>query len=145
MAVAVLSLAFGWLSPSAASAEELVVIVNGANPTASLTAAQVRAYFLKKKEAWPHGEKLRPVDREGESAERTTFLKEVLGLTSAELKRHWIERQYASGEQPAAEVADEASVVKFVGFFKGGIGFVTRSGLAKAGGQGVKVVLAVEQ
>ena len=37
---------------------------------------------------------------------------------------------------------DEASVVKFVTFFKGGIGFVTKDALAQ-GAEGVKPVLTV--
>jgi ABC-type phosphate transport system substrate-binding protein len=140
-----LKLALGLLLVAAASAsqaEELVVIVNAANPNASLTQQQVKAYFLKKNPSWANGEKVRPVDRDGDSSERTAMLK-ILGYNSDELKRYWIERQYANADQPPASVPDEASVLKFVSFFKGGIGFITKSGLAKAGGQGVKPVLTL--
>jgi ABC-type phosphate transport system substrate-binding protein len=128
-------------SAGSAAAEEIVIIVNAANPNATLTAQQVKAYFLKKSATWQNGEKVRPVDHEGESPERKAFLAKVLGLSSDELKRHWLERQYATADQPAANVPDEASVVKFVAFFKGGVGFVSRSGLGKA--EGVKAVLTV--
>ena len=139
----VLKLAFALLLlTGTAQAEELVVIVNAANPNASLTQQQAKAYFLKKSPSWANGEKVRPVDRDGDSPERTAMLK-ILGYSSDELKRYWIERQYASADQPPASVPDEASVLKFVSFFKGGIGFITKSGLAKAGGQGVKPVLTL--
>jgi ABC-type phosphate transport system substrate-binding protein len=140
LSVAVLSLLV-LASAGSAAAEEIVIIVNAANPNAALTAQQVKSHFLKKSAAWQNGEKVRPVDREGESAERKAFLAKVLGLSSDELKRHWLERQYANADQPAANVPDEASVLKFVAFFKGSIGFVTRSALGKA--EGVKVVLSV--
>ena len=61
--------------------------------------------------------------------------------SSDELKRYWIERQYANADQPPASVADDASVLKFVSFFKGGIGFVSKSALA--GATGVKPVLTL--
>src|SRR5262245_2970970 len=139
-----LTVASSWLllaAPSTTHAEELVIIVNAANPNSSLSAQQVKSYFLKKTGAWQNGEKVRPVDRDGESPERTALLGKILGLSSDELKRYWIERQYANAEQPAASVPDEASVLKFVGFFKGGIGFVTKGALA--GAQGVKPVLTL--
>jgi hypothetical protein len=129
------------LSVRPASAEEMVVIVNASNPATTLTAQQVKHYFLKKTGAWQNGEKVRPVDREGQSPERAAFLAKVLGLSSDELMRYWLERQYASAEHPPASVPDEASIVKFVAFFKGGIGFVSRSGLARA--EGVKPVLTL--
>jgi len=124
-----------------AAAEELVVIVNAANPNSALTVQQAKSYFMKKSGAWQNGEKVRPVDREGDSPERKAMLAKVLGLTSDELQRYWLEKQYAAAEQPAASVPDEASVLKFVAFFKGGIGFVTKAALAKA--EGVKAVLTV--
>jgi hypothetical protein len=136
-----LTAAFPLLLASAgpASAEELVVIVNAANPATALTAQQVKSYFMKKTGTWQNGEKVRPVDREGQSQERAAFLDKVLGLSADDLTRHWLERQYATAEHPPASVTDEASVVKFVAFFKGGIGFMSRKGLARA--EGVKPVL----
>jgi ABC-type phosphate transport system substrate-binding protein len=140
----VLKLALALLLVAAAGAargEELVVIVNAANPNASLTQQQVKAYFLKKSPSWANGEKVRPVDRDGDSPERAALLAKILGYNSDELKRYWIERQYASADQPPASVPDEASVLKFVSFFKGGIGFVNKDGLGK--GEGVKVVMTL--
>jgi hypothetical protein len=128
-------------SAGAVSAEDMVVIVNDSNPATALTVQEVKHYFLKKTGAWKNGEKVRPVDREGQSRERSAFLAKVLGLSSDELTRYWLERQYASAEHPPATVADEASTVKFVAFFKGGIGFVSRSALARA--EGVKPVLTL--
>ncbi len=139
-----LTLAFSILlfsAPSPAAAAELVIIVNSANPNAALSLAQAKSYFLKKSGTWQNGEKVRPVDREGDSPERRAMLAKVLGTSSDELKRYWIERQYANADQPPASVADDASVLKFVGFFKGGIGFVSKSALA--GATGVKPVLTL--
>ena len=129
--------------PSPASAEELVIVVNAANPNTALSLAQAKSYFMKKSGTWQNGEKVRPVDRDGDSPERKAMLAKVLGLSSDELKCYWLEKQYASADQPPASVPDEASVLKFVAFFKGGIGFVTMGALPGAAAQGVKPVLTL--
>lgn len=129
--------------PMPAAADELVIIVNAANPITSLTVQQAKAYFLRKNGTWPGGEKVRPVDRSDETPERKALLSKVIDLPSDGLKRYWLERQYASADQPPASVPDDASVLKFVAFFKGGIGFVNKGVLTGTGGQGVKQVLTV--
>lgn len=142
----VLTLLCSWLllaAPGTATAGEIVVIVNAANPNSALTSRQVRSYFMKSTRAWQNGEKVRPVDRDGESPERKALLAQVLRLSSDQLKRHWLEQQYANAEQPAASVPDDASVLKFVAFFKGAIGFVTKDALTRAGMQDVKPVLTL--
>jgi ABC-type phosphate transport system substrate-binding protein len=130
-------------APSPAAAEELVVIVNAANPVGPLTAQEVKGYFLKKNPVWRNGEKVRPADRKAEGPDRAAFLSKVLGMSSDELERYWLERQYANADHPPAGLDDDPSVVKFVSFFKGGMGFVTRSALSKAGAEGVKPVLTI--
>ena len=47
-------------------------------------------------------------------------------MSSAELERYWLERQYASADKPPAKAPDDATVIKFVKAFKGGIGFVSK-------------------
>lgn len=131
------------LAVSPAAAEELVVIVNAANPVGPLTPQEVKGYFLKRFPVWRNGEKVRPADHNMAGPDRAAFLSKVLNMTSDELQRYWIERQYASAEHPPAGLDDDPSVVKFVSFFKGGIGFVTKSALSKAGGEGVKPVLTI--
>lgn len=123
-----------------ARASEIVVIVNAANPVATLDKAAVRAYYLKLKPNWADGEKVRAVDIPSEAGERAEFVTKVLGMSVAEFERHWIERQYANGDGPPSKAPDEAAVIKLVQLFKGGIGFVTRAALEKAGDARIKVV-----
>jgi len=131
------------LAASPAAAEELVVIVNAANPVGPLTAKEVKGYFLKKIPVWGNGEKVRPADHSADGPDRAAFLSKVLGMSSDELQRYWLERQYANADHPPAGLEDDPSVVKFVSFFKGGIGFVTRSALSRAGAEGVKPILTI--
>ena len=117
-----------------------MVIVNAANPVAAMNAKMVKAAYLKVSPTWDNGEKIRPVDIE--SPERAAFLAKVLGLTATDLERFWIEKQYAGGDNPPTKASDEATVIKLVKTFKGGIGFVSKAAAAAAGAD-VKVVLSV--
>jgi ABC-type phosphate transport system substrate-binding protein len=130
------------LSAQAASAAELVVIVNPANPQAALDAKAVKSHFLKAVASWSNGEKVRPVDQAGDAAARTAFVAKVLGMSAADLERYWLEKQYASADNPPTKAPDDASVIKLVKAFKGGIGFVSKDA-AEAAGADVKVVLTV--
>jgi ABC-type phosphate transport system substrate-binding protein len=128
--------------PALASAGEMVVIVNAANGTASLTPRAARASFLKSSPNWKSGERIRPVDLSGASPLRSAFLAKVLGMTSEDLERYWIEKQYVSAEPPPQKAADEAAAIKAVKTNQGAIGFVSREALA-SGDAGVKAVLSV--
>ena len=129
-------------SAQAASAAELAVIVNAANPQAALDAKAVKSHFLKTIASWGNGEKVRPVDQAGEGAARAAFVAKVLGMSAADLERYWLEKQYASADNPPTKAPDDASVIKLVKAFKGGIGFVTKEA-AEVAGADVKVVLTV--
>lgn len=130
------------LLPAFASAREMVVIVNASNGAASLTPRAARASFLKSSSTWSNGEKIRPVDINGASPLRAAFLAKVLGMTSEDLERYWIEKQYVSAEAPPQKAADEAAAIRLVKSTQGAIGFVSREALA-SGDAGVKAVLTV--
>jgi len=130
------------LSASAAPAGELVVIVNAANPQAALDAKAVKSHFLKTIGSWSNGEKVRPVDSAGDAGARAAFVTKVLGMSPSDFERYWLEKQYASAENPPTKAPDDASVIKLVKAFKGGIGFVSKDAAAAAGAD-VKVVLTL--
>src|SRR5262245_44406441 len=74
----------------AQAADDMVVIVNAANPAASLDKAAIKAYYLNIKGTWPDGAKVRPVDNPTDAAARSQFVTKVLGMSVAEFDRHWI-------------------------------------------------------
>ena len=139
---AIVAAVLGCGFPVAASAGELVVIVNAANAASAMDAKQVKTHFLKTTAAWDNGEKVRPVDVSGTSPGRVAFLAKVLGMSGAELERYWIERQYANADNPPSKVADDAAVIKLVGAFKGAVGFIDKASLPASQDQ-VKVILTV--
>jgi ABC-type phosphate transport system substrate-binding protein len=102
----------------------LIVIVHKDNPQAALNAEEARTYFLKKSSAWPSGEKIRPVDVDGDPALRAAFLAKVLHMSAQDLERHWLEIKYQAAESPPKRVDDAEGVIRYVGAFKGAIGFL---------------------
>ncbi len=133
----------GLFSATADASAQLVVIVNGDNPVASLSQGDVRAYFMKTEPRWDNGEKVRPIDRAGSSAERTAFISDVLGISDAELERHWIEKQYASAATPATRAPDASAVISLVRAFPGGIGFISQATWDDADHTGLKAVFSL--
>ena len=132
------------LAPQAEASAQVVVIVNEGNPASSLSQDDVRAYFMKAEPRWRNGEKVRPIDQTGSSAERGTFISTVLGISDAEFERYWIEKQYASAEQPPVRAPNPGAVITLVKSFEGGIGFVSQAVWEAADQTGVKVVYTVD-
>jgi ABC-type phosphate transport system substrate-binding protein len=129
------------LATITASAAEIAVVVNKANPESTMDAKSVKSHFLRTLAAWSNGEKVRPVDHGGEPAQRAAFLQKVLGMSAADFERFWLEKQYASADNPPTKAPDDASVLKLVKAFKGAIGFVSKE--AAAADADVKVVLTI--
>ena len=126
---------------SQAHAGELVVIVNDSNPITVMSRSEVKKHYLKDKERWDFGQKVRPADCKYDDAVRNAFLSNVLGMTGIEIERFWIEQQYVKGGRPPATLDDDSSVMRFVAKFDGAISFVERASLD--GASGVKEVLTI--
>jgi ABC-type phosphate transport system substrate-binding protein len=117
----------------------VAIIVHKDNPQAALNAEEARTYFLKKTSAWKSGEKIRPVDVEGEPDLRAAFLAKVLKMSAQDLERHWLEIKYQSAESPPKRVDDADAVIKYVSAFKGAIGFVPAAVADAAKDKAIKV------
>ena len=135
---AVLALQALLWSESAGAGRQVAVIVNRAVPTSSLTTEAIRAYYLKQHKEWPSGEKVRPVQQEGQA--HAAFVGKVLKMSSADYERYWLERKYAAAETPPKLADDDEAVVKFVGALKGAIGYIDAASLDEKARSKVKVI-----
>ena len=141
VAAVALLLVQAWLdsSQTALAGRELVVIVHKASPAATLTAAQVKAYYLKKQAAWSDGSKVRPVQQSGDV--RDGFVKRTLGMSTTDFERYWLELKYSAAESPPKQVESDEDVIRFVGTMKGAIGFIDAASLDSGAQAKVKAVL----
>ncbi|HKP61595.1 MAG TPA: hypothetical protein VJV78_32920 [Polyangiales bacterium] len=126
-------------TPAAHGGRELVVIVHKQSPATTLSAAQVKQYYLKQQGEWSDGSKVRPVQQQGDV--RDGFLKRALGMSNTDFERYWLERKYSAAESPPKQVDTDDDVIRFVGAMKGAIGFVDASSLDPTSLGKVKAVL----
>jgi ABC-type phosphate transport system substrate-binding protein len=112
------------------------IIVNPANPTASLDRKFLAEAFLKKTTRWPDGEFIRPVDLAPNAAARQRFTEDALNRSVAAVKSYWQQQIFAGRSVPPAELNGEEEAVKYVARYPGAMGYVGATGELA----GVKVV-----
>jgi ABC-type phosphate transport system substrate-binding protein len=122
-----------------AAAEEIAVIVNPKNATASVTADQVEQIFLGKSAALPGGGNASPVDQSDGSPIRDDFYQKATGKSNAQVKAIWSRLIFSGKSTPPKALASSAEVKKFVASDANGIGYIEKS----AADASVKVVLTL--
>ncbi len=127
----------------ATAAQEIVVIVNAANGTDSMSIDDIRDFYLKSREVWADGARVRPVDRQGHPPERRTFISKVLGLSLEEVECHWITKKYGSALAPPTRAPNDNAVIRLVETFPGAIGFVSKEAFDAADNGNIKAVLTL--
>jgi ABC-type phosphate transport system substrate-binding protein len=109
----ILALTLGSLA-TMASAEEIEVIVNPKNATASLMADQVEQIFLGKTTRLPGGGNANAVDQTDGSALRDAFYQKAAGKSAAQVKAIWSRLIFSGRGLPPKAMASSADVKKFV-------------------------------
>lgn len=117
------------------------VIVNAANPVASLTREEASRLFLRKVVTWKPGEGVQPVDQGQDSAVRRAFSKAIHRKDMPGVRRYWEELVFTGQGVPPAERAGDEEVVAFVAASRGAIGYV---GPGATLGRKVRVLRIVE-
>ena len=114
--------------PAAAAAiarSHLAVIVNRANPVASLSRRELRAIFLGEQTTWQHGRRTTPALREPGQPERAAALRLIYGMSEADLSRYFLHRAFMGGSAAGPRTLATAEGVKrFVVNVPGAIGMV---------------------
>ena len=132
-----------WISLSALATVEVRsnttgfrVVVNPANPTASVERRFLVDAFLKKTTRWPHDEQIRPCDLDPESATRRRFSDDVLKRSVAAVKSYWQQMVFSGQNVPPPEFDSDEQVIQFVLRNPGAVGYVS----ASANIEGAKVL-----
>jgi hypothetical protein len=109
--------------PAAAGAEAFLVIVNAANPVASLPAAEISKYFLHKSLQFPSGTRVAPVDLTEDSSVRDAFSRVIHEKGTSAIKAYWQKMIFSGRDIPPPEKSP-AEALSFVRANVGGIGYV---------------------
>lgn len=135
-----LALIFVLAVPFVSWAEDLLVIVNAKNPTATLSSEEVRKYFLKEQATWPNGEKVRSVDRMGNPSEKKAFLERIVKLSDHELEKFWVSKRYEKGTPVPPKLHSDNEVIEYVLSFDGAIGYVNSKSIGPDQRSQLKIV-----
>ena len=119
-----------------------VVVVNDANPTSSMTKANVARLFLKKTSKWDTGLKVQPVDQSPSRSVRDSFTKAVHGKKVSAIKAYWQKMIFSGKATPPSELDSDSNVLTYVRDNSGGIGYVSAGASL---GSGVKVLRVTDK
>lgn len=92
-----------------------------ANPTATVSAGDIKDIFLGEKQL-SGSTKLAPIDN---SAAQSEFLAKVMQLDSIKYDSLWTKKSFRDGVNPPAVKASDADVINAVKASPGGVGYIT--------------------
>ena len=104
----------------------------------------VRKLFLRTASSW-HGDlEAKPYFPDEKDPAYRALVDRVLGMSAAELARHWITMKNTRGIAPPKVVAGAARMRKYVSHFEGGVGIVPFEEGLGSGKDKVRVLFTVE-
>jgi ABC-type phosphate transport system substrate-binding protein len=108
--------------------EGIAIIVNNANPVTTLSASEVKLYYLRRiKKRWPEIDKnIRPADQKKQSGERDAFYN-LLGLNDSQVEQYFVTKQLQNAERPPDKFSTDADMINFVAEEIGAIGYIKAS------------------
>lgn len=92
-------------------------------PVSSIALNELRLIYWRKKQYWPGGHPMQPVNLHAEHPLRLLFSKTVLNNLPKEQSDYWNE-QYFHGIRPPRSVQSEEAMLRFVTDTHGSIGYV---------------------
>jgi hypothetical protein len=121
---------------------DIVVVVNTANPVASLSEEDVRRIFMGRMRLFPKGEaSIEAVDHDESRPIFVQFYHAITGLTPAKLKRQRASFLFSGKGRLPASLPDDAAVIDYVVTHPGGIGYLNADQVDAR----VKAVLTIKE
>jgi ABC-type phosphate transport system substrate-binding protein len=120
-------------APSTTSANDFVVLVNAANPVASLEREDVSKMFFKKVAKWPDGAAVEPLDLAPTARSRISFTETVHRKSVGAVRAFWQQQIFSGRNVPPPEKGSDAEVIAFVREHRGAVGYVSASAQLRDG------------
>lgn len=115
---------------SASYADSYLVIVNANNSFSAdekETKNTIKRMYLKEMSSWPGGGKTKAVARGEDSKEHQAFMKNILGMSNANIAGHWMSLKQKTGETPPRAIKSTKSVVKLVSKKTGAFSYISEA------------------
>ncbi len=123
------------LSAKALAEEKMLIIANMNVPVDAMELEELNRIFMLKRQVWPDGSPVVPVNREASSPARLQFTEKVLGRSMRSLANYWNQMQFKGFMPPVVQESD-AAMAAFVKNVDGAIGYV----MAENAPEGVRVL-----
>lgn len=114
------------LFATTAMATDVVLVVNKANPVASLSDKIAKKIFLGKKGSWDSGDKIM-LYSQYDAQITDSFARKVLNKSAQQFATFWKKALFTGTGRPPIEVKDDAEMLKFIAADPRGIGYISRS------------------
>jgi hypothetical protein len=121
----------------------LLVIAHGGVPEQYLDIDDLRAVFLRKRLVWSNGQNIIPINYPSGDPIRLEFDRAVLGFSSEESSRYWIDERIRHGTQAPRSIAGEGVLVRVITALPGSISYKP-AGQGLSQGPGIRVVARIQ-
>jgi len=108
-------------------ADGIVVVVNPANPVASLDKAEVARLFLGRSKTFPDGGDATVVTSDEGNSTRAAFEQAALGKSESQMKAYWAKQMFSGQGSPPDSVGDDAAVKAKVASDPSAVGYLPAS------------------
>ena len=115
----------GYGQESSSETNGFKIVVHRTNPIDSLSRSQISSFLLKKKNRWPSGDEVDPVDLDGRSSVRASMSQVIHQRSVASIKNYWQRQIFAGYNTPPPELEDDTKILEFVNDNPGAIGYVS--------------------
>lgn len=126
----------------AAAESPYEVVVNSANPTASISSERLAGVFLKDVPNWADGQPAVPVDQSAVATAREAFSQDVFGQSSIVIQSYWTHEMRAGRKSPPPVMKSDQEVLTFVAENPGAVGYVAAGTKLRGKVKVLKVVAA---
>lgn len=106
------------------SRAELVVVVSSDNPNSELTRTELSDIFLGRRNRFPNGDPVVPLNQRESSDAYRTFYAQYLNLTPAQVRSHWSRLIFTGRGQPPSSVASISDLADRIADDPRGIGYL---------------------
>lgn len=103
---------------------ELVVVVSSDNPNSELSRTELSDIFLGRRNRFPNGDPVVPLNQRESSDAYRTFYAQYLNLTPAQVRSHWSRLIFTGRGQPPSSVASTSDLADRIADDPRGIGYL---------------------
>lgn len=121
-------LLFWALATSACLAEEVLLVVNKANPASSVSEQDAQNIFLGKKTTWNDGRKI-VILNQSNARVTESFAKSITNKTAQQYATYWKKALFTGTGTPPKTVEDDAAVKNYIASNKDAVGYISASAL----------------